>query len=146
MFNAVFRTLIKQFVLLLLGTILSMQAIATEFAVIVHPKNTSTFTAAKISRMFLSKIKSFDNGSPVEFYSYDFDTDIRQAFEAKILQKTPQELKSYWTKLVFTGKGSPPHTLGTDAEVLYQVSKNPNGIGYIPIELVTPEVKVVYTY
>jgi hypothetical protein len=67
-------------------------------------------------------------------------------FNEKILNKTSSQMKAYWSKLVFTGKGTPPKELLSDKEVIDLVSKNPNMIGYIQKESVTAAVKVVATF
>ena len=53
------------------------------------------------------------------------------------------QLKSYWSKLVFTGKGQPPRDVQTDAEMIELVAGNPNIIGYVDISSVTDKVKVL---
>ena len=60
-----------------------------------------------------------------------------------MLNKSGSQLKSYWSKLVFTGKGTPPKVVANDAEVISLISANPNLIGYIDAAAVTGTVKVI---
>jgi len=52
------------------------------------------------------------------------------------------KLKGHWSKLIFTGKGTPPKEVSTDAEVIELVAANPNIIGYINASSVTDKVKI----
>ena len=64
-------------------------------------------------------------------------------FNEKALNKSNSQLKAYWSKLVFTGKGTPPKEVDSDAEMLSLISNNPSFIGYIDSSAVTDAVKVV---
>ena len=54
-------------------------------------------------------------------------------------------MKAYWSKLVFTGKGTPPAELANEAAVLSHVAANPDAIGYVDAASVDGSVKVVLT-
>ena len=53
------------------------------------------------------------------------------AFLKSYLGKTDSALKTYYRSLVFSGQGSIPTTLSSDAEVVTYVVKNPGAIGYV---------------
>jgi hypothetical protein len=50
---------------------------------------------------------------------------------AKITGKTPAQVKAYWSKIIFTGRGQPPRAVLTDLDVKKIVSLNTAAIGYI---------------
>ena len=50
-----------------------------------------------------------------------------------------------WSRLVFSGKATPPKEVGNSAEVKKLVSANPNTIGYIEKSAVDASVKVVFS-
>lgn len=97
--------------------------------VIVHPSNTASLDEKSISRIFLGKAKSFPGGGqavPITLEDATADT-----FSKKVLNKSPVQLKAYWSKLLFTGKGQPPRVVKNDAEMIELVAANPNMIGFI---------------
>ncbi|NVJ49632.1 MAG: phosphate ABC transporter substrate-binding protein [Gammaproteobacteria bacterium] len=127
------------FASLLLGSI----AVNAEIAVIVHPSNNNTLTETDLTRMFLGKMKSFPSGEsavPVNMPEGDATTD---EFNQKVLSKSASQLKAYWSKLVFTGKGTPPKDVASAEEMLKLVSSNPSLIGYIDASKVDASVKVI---
>ena len=128
-----------QIFLLLMTAIFSTMALS-EVAVIVHPSNGATIGKADITALFLGKKKAFPDGSSaVPIILNDATTD---EFNSKLLGKSASQLKSYWSKLVFTGKANPPKAVSSD-EMVQLIASNPNMIGFIDSSKVTPDVKVI---
>lgn len=117
-----------------------------DVVVVVHPTNSVTMNSAEIAKLYLGRSKSFSNGSPAIPLAQTESAAATPIFNEKILNKTGSQMKAYWSKLVFTGKGTPPQELTTDEEVIALVSQNPSMIGYIEKKSVTTEVKVVATF
>ncbi len=126
--------------------IVAVPAVA-ETAVIVSAGNgNATMDADTISRIFLGKASSFPDGSPAVPVDQSEGSDVRNDFTDKVLGKSAGQLKAYWSRLVFTGKGTPPKEVGNNAAVKSLVAANPNMIGYIDSSAVDDTVKVVYSY
>jgi hypothetical protein len=70
---------------------------------------------------------------------------VRQEFYAKATGKTPQLLKAYWSKMIFTGRGEPPRELADSAAIKRMVAENPHCIGYVDKSAADSSVKVVLT-
>ena len=117
-----------------------------EIAVIVHPSNAAAIDDASISRIFLGKLKSYPGGGQALPINQNEGSGATGEFNSKVLKKSGSQLKAYWSKLVFTGKGTPPKAVASDAEVINLVSSNPNIIGYVDAGSVTGAVKVVAKY
>lgn len=113
----------------------------SELVVIVHPSNNASFEQADISKLFLGKTKSFPDGSQAVPINQDASSSVRDEFDSSVLSKSGSQLKAYWSKLIFTGKGSPPKEVSNDSEVIDLISKNPSMIGYIGKASLTDAVK-----
>ena len=124
---------------------LSINVVA-EVAVIVHPANASALTPDEITKLYLGRSKSFPDGSAAIPLAQVESTAVTNQFNEKILNKTGSQMKAYWSKLVFTGKGTPPKEVASDKDVIDLVSQNPSTIGYVDKSAVTPSVKVVTTF
>lgn len=129
---------------LFLATALSVCSLNTfaEVAVIVNPANTNQLDANAIKKIYLGKSKSFDNGMKVNPVNQDSNS-IADEFNDKVVGKSGSQLNAYWSKLVFTGKGTPPEKLSNDQAVIDFVTSNNDGIGYIDSAKVTDSVKVI---
>lgn len=131
----------------LIGLLILLSPIAyADVAVIVHPGNAQTFDKSSITRLFLGKDKTFTNRETVFLITQTESTSPAQEFNSKVLEKNAKQLKSHWSRLVFTGKGVPPNEMVSDADVINEVKKNVNAIGYVDAAAVTKDVKVVAVF
>lgn len=121
-------------------------SIFANIAVIVHPSNSINLSKEEISRIFLGKQKTFKDGDSAIPIAQSENSEIYTYFNTKVTNKSNSQLKAYWSKLVFTGKGSPPKKVDNNQEVLNLISSNPSLIGYVDSESVTDKVKVVGTF
>ena len=118
-----------------------------ETAVIVSNSNPNApMDADTISRIFLGKTSSFPDGSAAVPIDQNEGSAVRDGFTDKILGKNASQLKAYWSRLIFTGKGTPPKESGSDADIKALVAKNPNLVGYVDSSAVDGSVKVVYKF
>jgi len=105
----------------------------------------STISQDDIQRIFLGKTTRFDNGKVSKPVNQDEGNAIRDEFITKVLDKSQNQYRAYWSRLIFTGKGRPPKDMGGDADIKKLVAKDPNAIGYINAVSVDESVKVIYT-
>lgn len=108
-------------------------------AVIVNPANDSSVNPDEIVRIYTGRSNAFNAVNLAE------SVPLRAQFDEKGVGRTSAQLKAHWSKLVFTGKGTPPAELPSEEAVLDFVAKNPQAIGYISADKVTSAVKVVHT-
>lgn len=114
-------------------------------AVIVHPSNAATLSQDDINKLFTGRAKSFTDGKAAEPLNLAEAVAIRADFDQKALGRSSSQMKAYWSKLIFTGKGTPPKEMASEQEVLDAVAKNPAAIGYVSAGAVTGSVKVALT-
>ena len=119
----------KKLILLFASMLFASQAFAV--TVIVHPSNAASLDKSSISRIFLGKAKSFPGGGAAVPITLAEGSAGSDAFNSNVLNKSASQLKAYWSKLVFTGKGTPPKSVANDAEMIALISANPNMIGFI---------------
>lgn len=117
-----------------------------EIAVIVNPSmDIAAMTQDNVQRIFLGKAVRFGNGKIANPINQSEGNAAREEFITKALDKTDSQYRAYWSRLIFTGKGTPPKDMGSDADVKRLVADNPNMIGYIDVMSVDDSVKVVLT-
>lgn len=130
----------------LLSAIVISSSCLADVAVIVHPSNNNVLDSSIVSRIFLGKEKSFADGNQTVPVNQEEGNAVTEEFNADVLNKSSSQLKAYWSKLVFTGKGSPPIDVANDADVIKLIATNPNMIGYVDASKVDDSVKVVGTF
>ncbi|HSG51517.1 MAG TPA: phosphate ABC transporter substrate-binding protein [Rheinheimera sp.] len=132
--------------LLLLTLALAATELKAEIAVVVNPGNANAVSADDLNRLFLGRASSFADGAKATPLNLAEGQAAREEFDNKVLNRSSSQLKAYWSKLVFTGKGTPPKELADDAAVKAAVAADASAIGYISSSSVDGSVKVVATF
>lgn len=115
-----------------------------EVAVIVAGNSTfAPISADEAVKIFLGKKKAI-SGTPILPVDQSEGAKARGDFYGNIVKKSESQLKSYWSRLIFTGKGQAPQVVGNDADVISMIATNPNLIGYIDAAAVNDSVKVIF--
>ena len=111
-----------------------------EVVVIVNPKAAeSSLDKEQVAQYFLGKSTAM---TPVD---QPDSAAIRAEFYKKVTDKEPSQVKSLWSKLVFTGKATKPKEYADSAAVKKAVAADPKAIGYIEKSAVDSSVKAVFT-
>lgn len=110
-----------------------------EVVVVVNPANADAVSKDQIAAIYLGKSTAL---TPVDQAD---GSAVRGEFYKKVADKDAAQAKALWSKLVFTGKATPPKEVGSSADVKKAVAANPKGIGYIEKSAVDATVKVVLT-
>jgi len=117
-----------------------------EVSIIVHPSVEASASAADVAKLFLGKSKSLPGGTKVIPINLESGNAVREEFNGTVLKKSDSQLKSYWSRLVFTGKAQPPKDVGSEADAIELVKNNPNMIGYVSSGAVVDGVKVIASF
>lgn len=117
---------------------------AAEVVVVVSPQNpTATLSRSEVSNIFLGKINRFPNGQPAVPIDQPETSQPRKEFYRDVSNKQPADIKAYWSRMIFTGRGQPPMVVEGDEQVKKSLTGRPDGIGYIDRAAVDDSVKVL---
>jgi hypothetical protein len=120
--------------------VLGLAAMAqAEVAVIVNPAAAKAPSQSDVANIFLGKDKSMKGIDQAGW------TPAKEAFYAGVTSKNESQLKSYWSGLIFTGKGQPLPSVADDAAVVAKVAAEADAIGYVDASAVNGSVKVLFT-
>ena len=127
------------------GALLALAGLAqAQVAVIVNPKSaTASMTADQVAGIFLGKTNTLPSGATAAPTDLPESAAAREAFYSKVTGKQSAQVKAAWSRIVFSGKGTPPKELASAADVKKFVASNPDAIGYIEKSAVDGSVKVV---
>jgi len=117
---------------------------SAEIAVVVGKSSGfGKVSSDEVVKIFLGKKKEI-GGTPVLPVDQSEGSAARNTFYGSVVKKSESQLKSYWSRLIFTGKGQAPQVVGGDADVVSMVATNPNLIGYVDAGSVTGDVVVLF--
>ena len=131
-------------------TIISVLALVTTspsavaaIKVIAHSSvKTSQVSSDELKGVFLGTRTSLADGSHVEPVLLK-SGEVHDTFVKQYTGKTVVGLENYYRSLVFTGKGSMPKVLTSDAAVVAYVKSTKGAIGYVSAGASTNGVKIL---
>ena len=117
--------------------------IAADIKVIANGSvKAEVISANEVKSVFLEKYNSLRDGTHVEPV-LEKDGPVHEAFLREYLGGTDDDLQNYYRALVFSGRGSMPKQLGSDAEVVAYVARTKGAIGYVSAETIGEDVKTL---
>ena len=122
--------------LLLAAGLLAAAAAHADIVVIANPA-VGPLTKDQVAELYLGKSQAF---TP---YDQTEGAAIYADFYKKATGRDPAQVKSTWSRVVFTGKGQAPKQLPDSAAVKKAVAADPKGVGYIEKAAVDGSVKAV---
>lgn len=112
----------------------SASSASGELAIVVNNTNDiQEISVEDVASIFLGKSRQLPDGTKVVPLDQLEGSGLKQEFYAKVVRKTLPQLNSYWSRLIFTGRGQPPFAVSGNSEVLEFIASNPNMIGYVDV-------------
>ena len=121
----------------------SIPALADVVAVVSAKSTVITLSKAQVAALFLGRASRFPNGVQAVPIDQVDSSAVHDEFYAKFTDKTAAQLKAYWSKIIFTGRGQPPPAVSNSVEMKRRLIENPAAIGYMEQALVDSSVRVV---
>jgi len=120
-----------------------LPVLAGDFKLIANSSlKADTISTEELKKIFLEESSSLSDGTHVEPV-LESDGPVHQAFLQQCLGRTSDDLQTYYRALVFTGRGSMPKELSSDAGVVAYVARTRGAIGYVSIATSTEGVKTL---
>lgn len=134
----------RYLLIITLTFIISTALSAKDLAVVISARCTiDSLNENEVKRIFLAKTYRI-NGKKIKVVELK-DTDYKNEFYESVVHKTQDQLHSYWVTLIFTGKAKPPTQLESFDNLVSQINKDELIISYLPLSMVTSDMKVLYT-
>ncbi len=114
--------------------ILTESAVAADYILIANESVTVHEISQKdAEQIFIGKKRTWDNGDiivPVILNS----GEAHNSFLKEVTKKSPMQFKTYWKKIVFTGKGQALKNFDSENDLVSFVKSTKGAVGYISID------------
>lgn len=105
---------------------------AEDFVVVVHPDTPITsIDQRELGKIFMKEKATWSDGQPILPVDLPSSSKTRKEFSRSVHGRSALAVKSYWQRLVFSGRGTPPPELKNEDAVLLYVGYKPGAIGYV---------------
>jgi ABC-type phosphate transport system substrate-binding protein len=131
-------------VLFALGVLQVTQAVrAQTIVVIVNPSiGVQHLSRREALDIFLGRYRSFPSGASALPIDLDVNSTERRQFYLMLAHKDSSDMSSYWARLTFSGKISPPFSVADARMAVDIVANNPNAIAYVDRAAVDNRVRI----
>lgn len=92
--------------------------------------NVTQLDRETVERIFLGKKSQWSDGTKV-IPAVLKSGNVHKQFVKKYLDRDASQFSTYWKQAIFTGRGVPPKSFETEAELIDFVSETPGAIGYV---------------
>lgn len=115
-----------------------------EIVVVVSKDNAvETISHAELADLYLGRRSQFPDGSPAVPIDQRESAAAYPRFYADYLDQTPAQVRSHWSRLIFTGRGQPPRSVPNGQAMADAVADDPRAVGYINADRVDSRLRVV---
>lgn len=129
--------------LTLASTALPAAAYAEDIAIVVNLDNRNPIDINQTIQLYLHKTSAFADNSNAEPLHLAADQALYKQFCLELLNMTPSQYKSYWSRLLFTGSAHQPTAFASQQQLLDYIKTQTDAIGYVSTSADLSGVKVV---
>jgi len=88
-------------------------------------------TASRLARVFMLRLETWEDGTAVAPVDQKAKSPVRSAFTQAIHRRSVSAISSYWQRVIYSDRGSPPPEVGSDEAVLAALERHPGSVGYV---------------
>lgn len=116
---------------------------AQTLVVIVNPTiGVQHLSRREVMDIFLGRYRTFPSGASALPIDLDVSSAARTQFYLLLAHKDSSDMGSYWARLTFSGKISPPFVVSDARMAIDIVANNPNAIAYVDRAAVDERVRI----
>ncbi len=135
----------KTFVIIavLLNAFMAQSVMAADVVVIANNNvPEGSLDKGTMEKIFLGKKSQWSDGSKVVPVMMKSGA-AHDAFLSGVLGKTSAQFNNFWNQAMFTGKGTPPKSFTSEADLVSYVASTSGAVGYVSKGTATSGVKVL---
>jgi hypothetical protein len=131
---------------LLLASGLGRPANAEPVVVVSAASKVQQLSQDDVVNIFLGRYRSLPGGGTALAVDQPESSPLRAEFYRRLVNKNLNEINAYWSRLVFSGKTSPPLQASSAVEVILILTSNPDGIAYVERGQVDKHLRIVMEF
>nr|WP_237440540.1 hypothetical protein [Alcanivorax sp. DP30] len=129
--------------LIAVGVLFGGVALAGPVVVVSADSTIGTLSKSQVRQLFNGQLRRV-SGVAVKPLDLPGGGATRDDFYRQVIGKSAEQMKSYWARMIFTGRGMPPREVSSERELGMLVISDPAFVGYLEETRVPSGMKVVY--
>lgn len=120
---------------------------ADSLVVVVNSKSsTGSLSKKDLVDIYMGRFNKFPNGESVLPIDFSSGSGNREAFYELLVGKSERKINAYWSRLLFSGRATPPQKVDSTAEVASIIKNDTHALAYLRASDVQPGMKIVYEF
>lgn len=99
----------------------------------------------QVADIYMGRVTTLPGGTSAIPLDLPASSPEREAFYNEITGKSAAQIKVYWARMSFTGKGTPPKQVPSSADIKKFASGKPGAIAYLAESALDGSVKVLFS-
>ncbi|MFT5232052.1 MAG: ABC-type phosphate transport system substrate-binding protein [Candidatus Krumholzibacteriia bacterium] len=124
-------------------SLLASEATSSVVVVVAADSKIDELDLKTTQKIFLGKVAETQDGQDVVPVYYDQSSLTYREFAERLLSKTPGQLRAYWGKRIFSGRGRRPLTIDSVAELKAHLQENSRAISFLDEADIDETVRVL---
>ncbi|MGZ5007373.1 MAG: hypothetical protein ACXWFI_06365 [Methylobacter sp.] len=118
-----------------------------DLVLIANPESAvDSLSRDEVINIYMGRLRRFPSGAAAQPLDLPSGEPEKALFYRLLVNKDLSDIEAYWARLVFSGRASPPRTIGSQKEAVERVAKEPNVIAYIDRALVDKRVRIIMEF
>ena len=135
----------RYFIIFFLSVTGLTSAFAEDIVVVVNKNNSvDKLSRDEVINIFMGRNRQLSSGVAALPLDLPSTAVEREKFYERLTGYSQSQVNSYWARLIFTGRATPPSLMHSQEEELQKIQNNPNAVGYMSKSNVNSAVKVVF--
>ena len=103
----------------------------------------TSLSKSQLADIFLGRLSRLPDGRTVVPIDQPEGSAARDEFYSGLMGRSAAQLKAYWSRIIFTGRGQPPRTVANGLAVRKLLAADPTAVGYLEAGLVDDSLRVL---
>lgn len=131
--------------IMITGLFVILGNVAWAEVVVVVSENSPVqkLSSNQLTDIYLGRLTQLSDGHSILPIDQAEHNQAHSEFYQRYLTRTPAQMRSHWSRLIFTGRGQPPKAVNSNAAMEDALSRNPNAIGYMDSGAVPDSLRVL---
>lgn len=100
----------------------------------------------EVVNIFLGRYRRLPNGDTALPIDQPESSPVRADFYRRLVNKDLNEINAYWSRLIFSGRTSPPLQASSAADVIVWLLGQPGGVAYVDRTQVDKRLRIVMEF
>jgi ABC-type phosphate transport system substrate-binding protein len=121
-------------------------AMAEPVVVVNARNNVRQLSQDEVINIFLGRYRRFPGGAAATPIDQPESSPLRAEFYRKLVNKELDQINAYWSRLIFSGKTSPPKQAANAHETIQLLLSHPGGIAYFERNQVDNRFRIIMEF